>query len=353
MDEILYKLWFHALPIKTIDKIEILKNTSPMDFFNYNTKQYSNMGIDFITIDKIRKSKEIEVYYKIYEYLKNEKIKFILYNDKEYPERLKYIYSPPVGFFVKGIIPNIENSIAIVGARKATEYGKTVSYKFAYELASRGIVVISGMARGIDGASHRGAIAADGKTIAVLGSGFKNIYPKEHKELFYNICDNGCVITEYFPDMQPLAYNFPERNRIISGLSKYILVVEAGEKSGSLITVDFALEQGKDVFAVPGNIFSYASFGPNKLIKEGAKPVTSVDDILEEYDLFSIVKDDNIKLSNEDEKRIMELLNNGGMNIESILGSLNINNQNIITALTSLECKGYIKRASPNYYIRC
>lgn len=353
MDEMLFNLWFHALPIKAGDKIEILNMISPMDFYKLDAKQYSRMGIDFITIDKIKKSKVMEDYYKTYEYLKKEKIQFILYSSKEYPERLKNIYNPPVGFFIKGIMPDVENSIAIVGARKATEYGKTVSYKFAYELASRGILVISGMARGIDGASHKGAIDGNGKTIAILGSGFKNIYPKENISLFYNICENGCAITEYFPDMQPLAYNFPERNRIISGLSRYILVVEAGEKSGSLITVDFALDQGKDVFAVPGNIFSYASFGPNKLIREGAKPITSVNDILEEYDLMSLIKDDKIALLNEYEKRIMELLKNGGMNIESILGNSNISSKFILTALSSLECKGYIKRASPNFYIRC
>lgn len=353
MNELIYNLWFDGLSIKKVDKVNILNTISPEEFYNCTAKDYIELGMDFNTLKIINKSKELEQYTKICEYLKREEIKFILYRDQIYPESLKNIYDPPVGLFIKGKLPDMENSIAIVGARKATDYGKSVAYKFAYELASRGIVVVSGMARGIDGCSHRGAVDAQGITAAVMGSGFNNIYPKENINLFYDILGKGCVITEYLPDMPPLQKNFPERNRIISGLSKYVLVVEAGEKSGSLITVDFALEQGKTVLAVPGNIFSYGSVGTNKLIKDGAIPVSCIEDIIEELQLPSLLKcgiEDSI---NEHEKIILDMLKSGGMNIEFILSNAGINSEYVLTTLSRLECKGLVKKMYGSYYILC
>lgn len=211
-------------------------------------------------------------------------MKIIYQADENYPEKLKNIYAPPAKLYLLGdeSILNMP-SIAIIGCRQASDYGKKVAFRFAYELAKKGIVIISGLARGIDTYSHLGAVKANGKTIAILGSGFMNIYPPENKWLCKEIIQKGgAIITEYEMEAKPEKEHFPARNRLISGLSNGVLVVEAKEKSGTLITVDHALEQGKDVFIIPGNITSNNSYGTNDLIKQGAKLVTSIQDILEE-----------------------------------------------------------------------
>lgn len=214
--------------------------------------------------------------------LNKSKIKIIKIEDKDYPEKLKNIYNPPKELYVLGNEKILnETAIAIVGSRNCTKYGAQNAYKFAYEIAKRNICVISGLARGVDAYSHKGAVLAKGKTIAVLGCGLDVIYPSENFELYKKIVQaGGTIITEYPLGTKPKRYNFPERNRIISGLSEKILVIEAKERSGALITVDYALEQGKDVYAIPGNITSLNSVGPNELIKEGAFIVTNIQDIV-------------------------------------------------------------------------
>lgn len=211
-------------------------------------------------------------------------MKVIYQAEKNYPEKLRNIYAPPAKLYLLGDEAILNKpSIAIIGCRQASDYGKKVAFRFAYELAKQGIVVISGLAKGIDTYAHVGAVKANGQTIAVLGSGFAHIYPKENKGLCKEIIQKGgAIITEYEPQAKPEKMHFPARNRIISGLSNGVLVVEAKEKSGTLITVDHALEQGKDVFIIPGNITSDNSYGTNDLIKQGAKVVTKVEDILEE-----------------------------------------------------------------------
>lgn len=222
---------------------------------------------------------------KYIEFMKQNNIHIITIYDEEYPNKLKNIYDSPVTLYVKGnkdILNN--NSISIVGCRNCSNYGKEVSMKFAYDLAKENITIISGMAKGIDTNSHIGCLHAKGKTIAVLGSGLDRIYPKENIALYNEIISSGgAIVSEYVIGTTATRMNFPARNRIISGLSDGVIVVEAKEKSGTLITVDFALEQGKDIFVVPGNITSHNSVGTNELIKQGAKCVTSVKDILEEY----------------------------------------------------------------------
>ncbi len=212
--------------------------------------------------------------------LKKDKIKTITLGDEDYPEKLKYIYAKPQRLYVLGNEKLLnEKSIAIIGCREATEYGLKNAYKFAYELAQKGVCVISGFARGIDTYSHKGAVAAKGKTIAVLGCGLDIVYPPENVELYKQIIVNGgAIITEYPLGSKPEKQHFPARNRIISGLSDGVLVVEAKKRSGTMITVEHALDQGKNVYAIPGNINSDNSYGTNELIKEGAIPVTSIDD---------------------------------------------------------------------------
>ncbi|MDF2545828.1 MAG: dprA [Anaerosolibacter sp.] len=204
-------------------------------------------------------------------------------NDMEYPSNLKNIYDPPYLLYKIGnICSKDENAVAIVGARKATPYGKWAAYKLAGDLAKRGITIVSGMAYGIDTAAHRGALDSGGRTIAVLGSGVDVCYPKSNYSLMKEIEKNGAVVSEYAIGTPPAPNHFPPRNRIISGLAKGVVVIEANAKSGSLITVEFALEQGREVLAVPGNINSGLSMGTNQLIKDGAKIVTCVEDIIEE-----------------------------------------------------------------------
>ena len=214
------------------------------------------------------------------------RIEEIYIENNEYPEQLRNIYNPPLKIYVLGDKELLkQRGIAVVGTRKATEYGKKVALQISKNLSKNGINIISGLALGIDEYAHLGTLYSDckGKTIAVLGSGIDNIYPKQNINLAKKIIKNGgCIISEYPVGTKPDKCNFPQRNRIISGLSNGVVVVEASEKSGALITADFALEQGKEVFAIPGNILMSGSIGTNNLIKQGAKLVTSYIDILEE-----------------------------------------------------------------------
>ena len=217
--------------------------------------------------------------------MQKQNIGIITIEDEEYPQLLKNIYDPPVCLYYKGDKKTLNNlGIAIIGCRECSNYGKIVAEKFAYNIAKNNINIISGLAKGIDTFSHIGAIYAKGKTVAVVGNGLDIVYPKENEKVINKIIElGGCIISEYPLGTKPEKMNFPARNRIISGISKGILVIEAKKKSGTLITVDFALEQGKDVFVVPGNIDSINSIGTNDLIKQGAKVVTCYQDILEEY----------------------------------------------------------------------
>ena len=214
----------------------------------------------------------------------NNKIIKIDLESKFYPERLKNIYNPPKQLYCLGNLEllNYKETIAIIGSRNYSSYGKKAANDFSFNLAKNNFCVVSGLARGIDSFAHIAALNAKGKTIAVLGSGLDNIYPKENINLAKRIVENdGLIISEYELGSKPLKQHFPARNRIISGLSDGVLVIEATKNSGTNITVDFALEQGKDVFVVPGNIYSVTSDGTNFLIKEGAIPVVSYKNILE------------------------------------------------------------------------
>ena len=213
-------------------------------------------------------------------------VRIITYQDEAYPKPLRTIFDPPPVLYVKGQeLPAYDILIAVVGSRKASTYGRTVAKALGRDLALKGLTVISGMARGIDSAAHKGALEAGGRTVAVLGCGVDVIYPPEHAPLYHDIIAQGAVISEFPMATKPDRGNFPSRNRIISGMSLGTVVVEAGLQSGALITADTALEQGRDVFAVPGNITSASSQGTNRLIKQGACLVEDVDDILQALSL--------------------------------------------------------------------
>jgi len=207
------------------------------------------------------------------------------FQDKDYPTNLRYVYQPPATIYLEGnIIAQDQIAIAIVGSRRATDYGLRNAERLGFELAAKGITIISGLARGVDSAAHRGALRAKGRTIAVLGSGLNKIYPPENKKLAQEVAQNGALISEFTPDTPPHRLNFPRRNRIISGLSLGVVVVEAAKRSGALITANFALEQGREVFALPGKVDSFTSGGVHDLIKEGAKLIESTEDIIEELE---------------------------------------------------------------------
>ena len=218
--------------------------------------------------------------------MKNYDVKLLKYEDEQYPECLRNIHTPPTKLYYMGNINllNKKRKIAIIGCRDYSEYGRLISQKFAYELARMGFVIVSGAARGIDSFSHNATLNTKTGTIAVLGNGLNYIYPPENKELEEQILNNnGLIISEYDMGTRPSKYTFPARNRIISAVSDGVLVIEARKNSGSLITVDYALDQGKNVYAVPGDITRINTEGTNELIKQGAKIVTNVNDILEDF----------------------------------------------------------------------
>jgi len=277
-------------------------------------------------------------------------IKIVTINSKEYPEQLRNIEDPPIAIYMQGnIIKSDKNAISIVGSRKCSAYGRVVAETFSKKLASVGLTIVSGLAVGIDTISHKGALSVKGRTIAVMGSGLDYIYPSSNKDLAERIIKNGAVISEFPLGTAPLRYNFPFRNRIISGLSIGTLVVEAAEHSGSLITARLAAEQGKDVFVVPGDITSDKSKGANQLIKDGAIPVTSVMDILQYIgQAYQVNFEEENKLSDE-EKLILSILNNGAKTIEFISKETGITPDKLFSLLTYMEVKGLVKRTAGRF----
>lgn len=287
MHNLRFWLWL-ALTGKcgTIRAERVLKHfKTPQAAFTAKRKDYEQVeGIRGIDIDLFC-NKSLEEADRVIETCKNKDIKIVTAEDDEFPERLKFIEPMPILLYVRGEIPKETNGlcISIVGTRNCSEYGAAAAKNISYGLAKCGAVVVSGMAKGIDTIANKSAIKAAGQTIAVLGSGVDFIYPYENKMLYEEIIQSGAVISEFPPMTKPDAGNFPIRNRIISGLSLGTVVVESDEKGGSMITARLALEQGRDVFAVPGQINSGQSRGTNELIKQGAKLVTCAEDVLEEY----------------------------------------------------------------------
>jgi DNA processing protein len=281
----------------------------------------------------------------------NPKIQVITLIDDEYPKLLKAIYDPPPVLYCKGQpFKETPCMISIVGSRRTSEYGRQMAEKFAYELSCAGVTIISGLARGIDTMAHRGAVKAGGYTIGVLGCGVDVVYPRDNKRLFMQMEECGTLISEYPPGTQPVSGNFPARNRIISGLSQAVLVVEAGSTSGALITVDFALEQGRDVYALPGNVNSPYSSGTNQLIKEGAKPVTCVDDILEDMGIIDSKKPVQSTITAHQldifETQVYNALEDGEKTLDELAVITGFDIAKLNALLTILEIKGIVRQLS-------
>ena len=288
MNKELYWIWLSRIKglgsIKSQKLLEKFK--APERIWNCTKQellQVEQIGEE--TVNEILKEEYRKDLLKYKNYMDQNQIKVISIYDKNYPEKLKNIYDKPIVLYVKGDEKILNDfSLAIVGCRENTKYGEIVTKQIASELATKGIITVSGLARGIDSISQQETVKQKGKTIAVLGNSLDTIYPTENKKLAEQIIANGgAIVSEYVIGSKIEKMNFPARNRIISGLSDGIIVVEAKKKSGTMITVDFALEQGKSVFAIPGNITIKNSEGTNELIKQGAKMVTRIEDILEEY----------------------------------------------------------------------
>jgi len=382
MNELEKWVWLCLLP-----KMESRKITYLMDglgdihaIFEADASAYQK--IRGLTMDDIHHllNKDMTHAEEVIAYCGNLNVRILTYDDPNYPDILRKIFDPPYVLYMKGNLLSWDKllSIGIVGTRNFSEYGKRAAFDISYHLAKCGITIVSGMARGLDSVAHEAAIKAQGTTIAVLGCGIDIVYPPENVALEDAILKCGAVLTEYPPGTKPLGSNFPKRNRIISALSQGVLVVEAKASSGSLITADCALGQDRDVFAVPGSIYSSRSDGTNYLIAQGAKLVTCAEDILIEYSWqlkrlhietenvepnkkFSAPKmqeedrkpqptvvsevninDPKYKDLSEEEKTIISLLLPGSKNCDELLSIVNIPIQKLLAMLTMLEIKGLI-----------
>lgn len=345
-------IWLNSLNIGNQNIEKIISQVDDIRDIWYMTDSVINRFKNISSKNKeaIIKNRNEDYLKKVLYILEEQNIEVVTIYDENYPKSLKNIYNKPLVLYIKGkILEEDEFAIAVVGSRKATSYGKWATEKFVKELVNLDITIVSGLATGIDSIAHKTALEYNGRTIAVLGNGLDIVYPNKNKELYKEIAKNGALITEYFCGVAPLPYNFPQRNRIISGLSLGVIIVEAKGKSGSLITAQHALEQGKEVFAVPGNINSIFSEGTNRLIKDGAKLIMDVEDIIEELyqlqDRLNRVKKENIDYSNlsELEISIVELIKEGPMHCDTIAMKTGMNIKEVNSILTILELKGIIK----------
>ncbi len=283
-------------------------------------------------------------------------VQTLTWEDERYPQRLHTIDDPPPVLYVKGeLAPTDDWAVAMVGTRNASNYGREAARTLATDLARAGVTIISGLAVGIDAQAHRSALEAGGRTIAVLGSGLDVIYPHENHRLAQEIVARGALISEYALGTQPEAPNFPPRNRIISGLSRGVVVVEAGERSGALITASYAAEQGRDVFAVPGSIFFRGSVGTNRLIRDGATPVLSAEDILEALNLTSVsqyVEAQMLLPADETEARLFDLLSSEPMHVDELGRASDLPIAQVSSTLALMELKGLVRHAGGMNYVR-
>jgi DNA processing protein len=353
-----YWVWLSSIP-----KVGAIKRKQLLEHFKDPEKVWEASEIElarlpFMTRESIknifdkRYREEVDKYL---ESIEKHHINIITINDDKYPYYLKNIYDPPIALYVKGDFIKQEKNVAVVGSRNATSYGLDIAENIAFELSMRGITVVSGMARGVDTFAHKGALRAGGRTLAILGCGPDIVYPSENKKIADSIQKNGAIISEYLPGVQPLPGYFPARNRIISGLSYGVIIVEAGERSGSLITANLALEQGREVFAVPGNIGSRNSKGTNKLIKEGAKLVTTVDDIFEELNFFDEMNNEYNNNTNitkvksfvgldPEEMKMVECLQNEELHIDALAKQSGLSIQIVNSIMTLMELKGIVNQ---------
>lgn len=388
----LYWIWLTNLANITAEQITGLLDyfENAEEIYHADARQLDEISTLETSVKKILLDKNLELAEKIITRTKLAGAHILTYDDVNYPDMLRHIPIPPYVLYLKGEIMEWDRilGIAVVGTRKCTDYGKNAAAQICAGLARQGLTIISGMARGIDACAAVAALKAGNKTIAVLGCGIDVVYPPEHDTLMHAITKNGAVMTEYPPGSLPLPHHFPARNRIISGLAKGTLVIEAPARSGTMITANYALETGKDLFAVPGNIDEVNAKGTNRLIQQGAKLVTCADDILEEY-VYELpllqktvseytaditveaetplrkkqhrmqkvnnikqisVDDPRFSALNENEKKIISILIEKNTNIDDISRTIGEDVSEIGSLLTILEMKGMITKLPGNHY---
>lgn len=292
---------------------------------------------------------------KVMEKIVNSGVRVMIWSDSDYPRRLKEINQSPPVLYIKGSI-NVEDdwAVAVVGTRRVTPYGRQVANEIATFLAQNGVTLVSGLARGVDAISHQASLRAGGRTFAVLGSGVDVIYPPEHRKLAAEIAEQGALISDYAVGTSPDGVNFPPRNRIISGLSLATVVVEAGEKSGALITAEFAVEQGRDVFAVPGSILAPQSTGTNQLIEQGARPLLKMSEIFESLKLEQIPEKQQMRRQNPmnpSEINLLQHLSTDPLHIDQICVLTGLPISDVSATLIMMELKGYISQVGGMNYV--
>ncbi|MDH4299051.1 MAG: DNA-processing protein DprA [Dehalococcoidia bacterium] len=357
VDELKYWVAFSGIPGIGRVRIAQLREHfgSLQDAWKAPEGKLKRAGLDLRSIDALvtlrpRISPDAEM-----EKLERHRVNVLVCDDPNYPSRLKEIYDHPPVLYVRGNLPaEDEACLAIVGTRRPTVYGRQVTEEIVADLARSKITIVSGLARGIDSVAHRAALDAGGKTLAVFGSGLDVVYPGENAKLAQTIIEHGALVSEYPLGVKPKAENFPLRNRIMSGLSLGVLVVEAGERSGALITAHQAVEQNREVFAIPGSILSPASQGTNRLIQEGAKLVRNYTDILQELNLTIVIQQAEIEQfapANEIESAILKQLSSEPNHIDEICRCSGLTMPEVSSTLAMLELKGVARQVGRMNYV--
>lgn len=354
MKDIAYLLALHA-----VDGLGPIRLKQVLDYFpdakqawNATESELKKIIPEKVVVSIVEKRKSLNPE-KYLQSITNQGIKVVSLFDNDYPESLKQIYDPPIILYYKGELGSyLKKSVGVVGSRKMTSYGRLVTEDFVSGLVSGGLCIVSGLARGVDTVAHQSAVKAGGKTIAVLGGGLNKLFPPENASLVERILGQGVVLSEFPPDYPALAGNFPSRNRIIAGLSLGILVTEADEDSGSLITARLGLDLGKPIFAVPGSITSQLSKGPAMLIRDGATLVLEPKDVLDELGLNSVeVEIKQIENLSEIEKLVLESTQNQGCHVDEICRELKRSVQEVSGILIKLEIQGYVRNLGGGVYI--
>jgi DNA processing protein len=360
------RIFWVALSLVFADRLRsaqkiVARFPSLKDIFRVSQPELEALGVEKERAQRLCAPRLLDDAARVLAKVEKKGCRVLIREDQDYPERLREIFDPPYLLYVAGD-PKVLNepSVAVVGARRPTPFGRAVAEKLAKDLAARGLVVVSGLATGIDSLAHWGALQA-GKTVAVLGSGLDDIYPKENKNLFHKIIETGAVVSEFPPGAPPLSFHFPVRNRIISGLALGVVVVEASRHSGSLITARLALEQNREVMAVPGNVTSSLSLGTNWLIKTGAKLVETWVDVVEEFpsplreELLSRIKEEPIQMPemSPEERRIYDGLKTDELtHIDELVEAGDASVSEILAHLLNLELKGLVRQAPGSHFQR-
>ena len=333
--------------IQYFGDLEVAWKASPIEL--------AQAGLGKKLIERVIQAREGVDLEMLWEKIQKQGIKILTWQDEAYPTRLKEIDQPPPVLYIRGdYLPDDLFAVAIVGTRRVTPYGRQITEELSAFLAANNITVISGLARGVDAIAHQTTLKSGGRSIGVLGSGVDKIYPPEHRGLAQQMMQRGAIISDYAPGTPPDASNFPPRNRIISGLSLAVVVIEAGETSGALITAEFAAEQGREIFAVPGSILAPQSKGTNKLIQNGALPLLSVSDLMQALDLTRMGEHKaarKIIPADETEARLMNVLGSEPLHVDEIRNQSELPIEKVSAALALMELKGMVRQVGGMNYV--